>query len=482
MALLDDELDRYRTPRELMAKGASVTELTGEAARNPTGAVRNPNVGPGGSIEARGFQASRAAAANPTAAAAAAPAARGFIARGAAALAPTTPIGMALTAATALPAMAEAGRERGAGRSANDPTAGIVEAGDQRPGQLGAIRTDALQQARGESLRAAYADPSLAGQSVGGFNAGMQQRANEIAVANTPLPPTGAGAGRGFVNRASVQPVSDVIVENGRGTVVPPTGGAGAGRGFVNPSAATAPPAEPQGNGVQTISDYDRQLAAEGAARAAAEPRNAGAGSLSSGYSADLARKNAETTARSMLIDARGEPRGVQRGAVAQAGEVLEGERAQRLANQSTEAAGARAQLADATTRRGQDVEAGFRTAAARNAIDVANIQGKTQRDVAGLNADGRVEAAEARGFRAAAPRFTVVPGGQEVREVNGIPMTVTVPARVLNNQTGQFVDAPQGGAAAAQGGAAVTPKAEYDKLPKGARYVGPDGKTYVKG
>lgn len=40
-----------------------------------------------------------------------------------------------------------------------------------------------------------------------------------------------------------------------------------------------------------------------------------------------------------------------------------------------------------------------------------------------------------------AAPRFTVVPGGQEVVTIDGLPTTVTRPARVLNNQTGGFVE-----------------------------------------
>jgi hypothetical protein len=69
--------------------------------------------------------------------------------------------------------------------------------------------------------------------------------------------------------------------------------------------------------------------------------------------------------------------------------------------------------------------------------------------------------------------RYTPIRGGQVVGEGGQI---INVPDRVLDNQTGRYVE--QG---AAQPAAGVT-KAEYDKLPKGSRYVGPDGKTYTKG
>lgn len=69
--------------------------------------------------------------------------------------------------------------------------------------------------------------------------------------------------------------------------------------------------------------------------------------------------------------------------------------------------------------------------------------------------------------------RFTVVPGGQAITD-QGVPYTV--PARVINNQTGQFVEQPQASTAPK-----VTTQAEFDKLPKGATYTGADGKTYRK-
>ena len=69
--------------------------------------------------------------------------------------------------------------------------------------------------------------------------------------------------------------------------------------------------------------------------------------------------------------------------------------------------------------------------------------------------------------------RFTVVPGGQEIG-ADGVPFTR--PASVINNQTGEFVQQP---AANTKG---ATPRAEYDKLKKGDKYIGSDGKQYIKG
>lgn len=69
--------------------------------------------------------------------------------------------------------------------------------------------------------------------------------------------------------------------------------------------------------------------------------------------------------------------------------------------------------------------------------------------------------------------RFTVVPGGQEVGP-DGITL-IKRPDRVLNNQTGQWLDQPQAKAG-------PTPRAQYDQMKKGDRYIGTDGKEYIKG
>jgi hypothetical protein len=134
-------------------------------------------------------------------------------------------------------------------------------------------------------------------------------------------------------------------------------------------------------------------------------------------------------------------------------------------------------------TERGQDMTLLGQQAAAGAQRGIADLQAGTQRAVAKIAADSRTTAAEAANARAAAAesaarRFIPVAGGQQVLEIGGLPTTVTQPSRVFDSARGVYVDppAPQGGKPA------VTPRAEYEKLPKGAKYVGPDGQTYVKG
>ena len=137
------------------------------------------------------------------------------------------------------------------------------------------------------------------------------------------------------------------------------------------------------------------------------------------------------------------------------------------------------------TTERGQDMVLAGQQAAAGAQRGIADLQAGTQRAVAKIAADSRTTAAEtaanarAAAAESAARRFIPVAGGQQVLEIGGLPTTVTQPSRVFDSQRQVYVDppAPQGA-----GKPAVTPRAEYDKMPKGARYVGPDGQTYVKG
>lgn len=128
---------------------------------------------------------------------------------------------------------------------------------------------------------------------------------------------------------------------------------------------------------------------------------------------------------------------------------------------------------------RGQDVSA--RTAANQQAgnnrtqLDIAKLQQQGAKDVAGLNADSRVAAAEARG---AATKYTAI-SLPDTLAPDGL--TVMKGGQVLVGADGNVVR--PGGAQEAGGKATQpTPRAEYDKMAKGARYVGPDGKTYVKG
>ena len=57
----------------------------------------------------------------------------------------------------------------------------------------------------------------------------------------------------------------------------------------------------------------------------------------------------------------------------------------------------------------------------------------------------------------------------------------LTRPARVLNNQTGQFIDQQGQPAAAASGIPQPKTAAEYEALPKGTQYM-KDGQLRVKG
>jgi hypothetical protein len=226
----------------------------------------------------------------------------------------------------------------------------------------------------------------------------------------TPMPPPDAAGqlaiARARQKQAGAQRPSDAQL-------------AGAGRGFVNPVPALSAAPQTSGSpntGVQYVSDYDGKLAAEGEARTQREiaaAQAAGPGSFSGGYSDELARKNAETRADSLRFDARlaGGRRGLA--LLAQAERIEAAPREEQLARAGLEnqlqlgairerGDLAQRQIADATARRGQDIEA-------RSAIDLANIQGGTARDVARLNADSRVEAAEA---RAEARRIALSGGG----------------------------------------------------------------------
>lgn len=56
------------------------------------------------------------------------------------------------------------------------------------------------------------------------------------------------------------------------------------------------------------------------------------------------------------------------------------------------------------------------------------------------------------------ANKFTVVPGGQEIQMVNGMPTPITRPAMVFDNQTGQFVNQSGGGQQAQGASPAANP------------------------
>lgn len=262
------------------------------------------------------------------------------------------------------------------------------------------------------------------------------------------------------------------------------------------PKAATAA-AAPNGRSVMDIeraaldierqnSGIRKQMDAYGPG-----PRNAdGSGGAVVMGADEIKRYNEDAKASNRRFDARLAGAGGGRHATARAGAInasvdaLErlqaGEREAegRLGVEAARTAGAGAVNAAniETTRRGQDIAATTAANAGRNAMGIAETQGRTQRDVAGLGADSRLAAAEAR----AVPKLQVI-NMPDTLGPDGI--TPIKGGQVLyNSATGEIVRPGDAGAAGGAGAPKVTPKAEYDKMPKGARYVGPDGKTYVKG
>lgn len=457
MAMID-ELDTYRSPRQAFASGLDVREITPErifvqpdgTAARPVSEVRNPNVGAGGSAEARAF---RAASAAPDIAAA--PAAQTMtraqrvasglgVRRAAAALVPTTPAGLALTAAAAVPTFAEMGRERGAGRDFQNQNAGNPAAGDLRPGQLGSIRADALQQARGQALRAAYADPSLAAQDIGSFGAGVQRRALDIAAANTPRPPTGAGAGRGFVNPASVA----LSAAGGSGVGLPPVGGrvpvqdiaAGAAQddqrgGIVIPGGFPGEAALREARALSVErenSPLRRQLDAYGPGAHNAD----GTGGLVVIGNSRADEANRDTTIDALRFESR-VASGRRSAELEHAAQQLQASQQQRdIAELNNQAAAAREGAAAATTRRGQDLTLEAARGRDNASISVERERGRTARDVADRSGDARVAAAEAKGLRP-----VVVDMGEEVIETPAGPQKVKRPSLVIDSNTGKVLD-----------------------------------------
>lgn len=131
---------------------------------------------------------------------------------------------------------------------------------------------------------------------------------------------------------------------------------------------------------------------------------------------------------------------------------------------------------------RGQDLTA--QTVAARDLGDRAasTARDRTLLDISKLQTDARKtaaeQAAEARAAAAetAANRHMVVPTQEIVMTPDG-PQSLQR-SRVFNPATGKYVDL----SGQQSTGVQITPKSEYDKMPKGAQYIGPDGKAYTKG
>jgi hypothetical protein len=116
-----------------------------------------------------------------------------------------------------------------------------------------------------------------------------------------------------------------------------------------------------------------------------------------------------------------------------------------------------------------------------RNQRDIAEMQGRTQREVATIGADARTTAAEssanarAAAAESAARRYIPVPGGQDVRDIGGVPVTVRTPDRVFDVNAGRFIDQPAQAGQAGQPKAAPTKGAVVEKNGASFRFKGGD-------
>lgn len=393
-------------------------------------------------------------------------------------------------------------------RVARNPNATGIDVATQAAegtGRLAAAGAGAMVGAKAGTAAAPFLGPlapiaPLAGAAIGGgiayFGADKAIRTGrEVAgvdprspVEQVPAPAAAAapvrrdaGAGRGFVNPPSIadmpapQAGPNTIIRDGNAYSGPPniTEGAEIRRpnmALRNGGQVSVVPG--RGAEVQAIEDRARSIEAvnQGLRRdlQALEPGQGGLGqgaSLGQSWKDDLRRRELEMATTSSKTG-------------------MESQRAYEM-----RIAGAVKNLADFNNMLGARETDANRLAiagvGASTQRGIAELNAGTQREVASIGAQSRTTAAEmaanarAAAAESAAKRYTVVPGGQEVVDSPTGPVTIKRPDRVFENATGKFLDAPAAGGGNAA--APPTPRAEYAKMPKGARYVGPDGQTYIK-
>lgn len=223
----------------------------------------------------------------------------------------------------------------------------------------------------------------------------------------------------------------------------------------VNPGAGVSTPGAP-GDG-RRVMDMNNQLANSMAAERMNADANAQTYTQAPGtdWQSRKDLQNAQTGASSILENA------AQKDAAAQVAGINARNMQASLQQQRETGEAARLGITNATARRGQDAQNTLATArlgldqrSADQASVGANLDNSAKKrmaDVQGILIDPN--ATDAQRERATETmrvlqgkyekevpnRFTVVPGGQEIE--SGLP--VTRPARVMNNQTGQFVDQP---------------------------------------
>lgn len=352
---------------------------------------------------------------------------------------------------------------------------------------------------------------------------------NAPAPAPAPVATVDAGAGRGTVNPPAVVPTVDTTgIGAGRGSINPPlvsaearpdlaatpnlNGDVGLGvpgasgvRRITTPGGGTLYSNVPgdnagQGYGVSVAGGDDVTGRNLRAANIYASMREGQAGgSYIPGVNAPASQYEQETAARNAGV--------VSNVAGISAREQARLDNARRIAAESNATSRANNQDSNATAAQGQQtaaqttrygVDAAAATAANKLAIETPEQVAKTQLAVSTLaarkeyadalasgdakrvsRAEDNLRAIQGKYEKEARPvRQLVVPGGQQV--IDG--QLVHAPSQVYDPDTGKFIAPPSPAAAPAAGAVAATPRSDYDKLPRGAKYIGPDGKQYIKG
>jgi hypothetical protein len=535
----------YRAPGVNRSAIPGMEVYEGERPGQAPRVSGNPNVGAAGSAEAQAFRNSGAVRAPPlTAASTSALTAAGEEAAANAprlGAIRTAGVNAAKLGAGALPAIAGGLAFGAAGRALADNTQGAPVAGSQ-PGEIprgpdgGAYPYQTPAAVPGNFFRDSEAGRNIgnianavgagriAATAAGGSGALVSRAPSLVSpfarAADAAVQGIAAGNVLPSAPELGAFQTSSGATRSADPSIGPQLGAvrAGSGRGTINPAAVdpNAPPPQveqpvspyalraqqPNQPGVPPVGEravdieqralaIDRQNSALRTGLDANGPGThnpdgtGGSASLSSGYADKLERKNAETTAASLRFDAKLANGQRQRELLDEAKITEAAPRQEQLAragldNQVQLGAIrergdlAQRQIADATARRGQDLEATGARTRNEGALAVERERGASARNIAELTSDARVAAAEA---RAAQPKYTAINLPDRLAPDG---LTVLKSGQVLVGADGKTIT--PGGDDKAAAGPQVTPRAEYDKMSKGAKYVGPDGKTYIKG
>lgn len=188
-------------------------------------------------------------------------------------------------------------------------------------------------------------------------------------------------------------------------------------------------------------------------------PGGGGAAGATSLGGESIAKRNAETTRSDQLdtlLNAAKSGNSRTRAAALQSFAQLAGQQSAQdssldIAQLRDGGDTARATIASSTARRGQDIGAENEAARNKTTLQGEQLRGKSALDVAGIQSDGRIEAALSR-----EQRPQVVGGGQTVQDVGGLSTLVNQPQFLYDPNTRQFIPTP----GAAQSAISTDPRA----------------------